>query len=172
MASPAGCSGYRCESPPCTEPCPTSVVPVHRPHLSTAWLPSVHPPGRPGRRGRSARGAAASGLTNTTCGGSSLHEGSVRRRGGRLRKEPDSPRGAGPEARDVAHGAGRTTVLAGGAPARGADRNVAQSASSLEDEFGPIRELRPGRTMAYSHSAPARAPRAPSVYGPAASAIA
>ena len=63
MASPAGCSGYRCESPPCTEPCPTSVVPVHRPHLSTAWLPSVHPPGRPGRRGRSARGAAASGLT-------------------------------------------------------------------------------------------------------------
>ena len=183
MASPAGCSGYRCESPPCTEPCPTSVVPVHRPHLSTAWLPSVHPPGRPGRRGRSARGAAASGLTersdcrhhashvatlchrlvrrrlntllppdlpkslpqlltetlsskdprshpsspippstpppparhlslfelvaeredgpiesvawrprpgselpNTTCGGSSLHEGSVRRRGGRLRK--------------------------------------------------------------------------------------
>ena len=267
MASPAGCSGYRCESPPCTEPCPTSVVPVHRPHLSTAWLPSVHPPGRPGRRGRSARGAAASGLTersdcrhhashvatlchrlvrrrlntllppdlpkslpqlltetlsskdprshpsspippstpparhlslfelvaeredgpiesvawrprpgselpNTTCGGSSLHEGSVRRRGGRLRKEPDSPRGAGPEARDVAHGAGRTTVLAGGAPARGADRNVAQSASSLEDEFGPIRELRPGRTTAYSHSAPARAPRAPSVYGPAASAIA
>ena len=196
---------------------------LYRPHLSTAWLPSVHPPGRPGRRGR-ARGAAASGLTersdcrhhashgdshrlvrrrlntllppdlptflsysprlyrqrievtplltdpalnppparhlslfelvaeredgpiesvawrprpgselpNTTCGGSSLHEGSVRRRGGRLRKEPDSPRGAGPEARHVAHGAGRTTVLAGGAPARGADRNVAQSASSLD----------------------------------------
>ena len=63
VASPAGCSGYRCESPPCTEPCSTSVVPVHRPHLSTAWLPSLHPPGRPGRRGRSARGAAASGLT-------------------------------------------------------------------------------------------------------------
>ena len=65
MALPTGRSDCRLRSVPCTEPCSTSVVPVHRPHLSVARLSPVYSPHGEGSNGsRSVSGSVPPSLSS------------------------------------------------------------------------------------------------------------